>query len=113
MEKFTKPKPGKVRRSEMRSFAAGICDEIVPMVVIQFDDGLTPEESVAMINAGIRPALEAGSGLDPAERRAGLRRAAAILLALVALDERVRGEEVITREAEQTDVRGFFRKRSG
>lgn len=113
MEKFVKPKSGKIRRSEMQPIVFGICDEIAPLASLHFEIGLTPEESRDSINAGLRPALEDASGLNPAERRAGLRRAASILLALIALDERVRGEEVITREAEQTDKRGFFQKRSG
>jgi len=120
-EKFVKPNKAKVRRRAMVPLVSGVADELLPFAVGQF-------EKAAMMPAAVEEILaerlsdessrfnigEVGAPpLSPEERRSALYRVAATAIALIALDERVRGEGVVAREMAQLDERGFFQKRSG
>lgn len=119
VEPLTPPNTGPLSKDEMRPFIASTADEIVPFATSLIVDG----ESVEI---AFRRLIEIGQGAcgeatllarsgqrDTATLRAAIYRYTAAGVALLALDERVRGEEVVAREMVQLDERGFFTKRSG
>lgn len=118
-EPLTPPNSGPLSKDEMRSFIASTADEIVPFAVsLIVDEEAPPDTRTRLLKilrdevGGLSATLR-GAASDHAIFRSMIYRYTAAGVAFLALDERVRGEEVIAREMAQLDERGFFQKRSG
>lgn len=107
-EPLTPPNTGPLSKDELRPLIASTADEIVPYAVSLIDDGETPEAALPRL-------LEIGGNLfkkripayTPEDLRAAIYRFTAVGVTLLALDERVRGEEVVAREMAQLDEKGI------
>ncbi len=103
---LTPPNTGPLSKDELRPLIAGTADEIVPFALSLIVDGEAPEAArirLLKICSEEEVALFAKGPASPEALRAAIYRMTAASIALLALDERVRGEEVVAREMAQLD----------
>lgn len=103
-EPLTPPNTGPLSKDELRPLIASTADEIVPFAVSLIVDG---EASLVAFERLILLGVDSRSPIDPTATRALIYRVTAAGIALLALDERVRGEEVISREMTALSEKGI------
>jgi hypothetical protein len=105
-EPLTPPNTGPLTKDGMRPFIAGTADEIVPFALSLILEGESPEDArIRLLKIGSEEevALFAKGPASPEALRAAIYRMTAASIALLALDERVRGEEVVAWEMARLD----------
>jgi hypothetical protein len=104
------PNTGPLSKDELQAFIDSTADEIAPFALSLIVDGESPEDArirLLKIGSDEEVALFAKGPASPEVLRAAFYRMTAVGIALLALDERVRGEEVVAREMAQLDEKGI------
>jgi len=112
---FAKPKTGKIRKNELKPFCFGAADEVAHVSTKLIDVGSSQDSARTQCEMVLRVAInealndQLNDQRSYAVRRAAILRIGAAAIALLALDERVRGELAITEEASNTDELGHYK----